>query len=88
MAKLLVTEGRSTKHLSGFKNLVRVFIDGDYSYGYWFEEKELYNILDEEQKNQYFQVDPIVCNFTISEKVAETIKNLGISPFKKAPRTS
>ena len=38
--KILCAENKNLNPVSG--NLVRVFVDGDYSYGYWVDEVQLF----------------------------------------------
>jgi hypothetical protein len=75
MIHIQITEGRSAGKLrDNLKNSVRVFIRGEHSYGYWMDESRLYDLLDKEQKTQYFQHDPIIWEFYVSKDVANIIK--------------
>jgi len=80
MTQIQITEGRS--QLSGLNNLVRVFIKGEHSYGYWMDENRLYDLFDKDQQSQYLQ-SPFIWEFTVSENVSNIIKNEGMNPFKK-----
>ncbi len=82
MILIQITEGRSAGRLRGFNNLVRVFIKGEHSYGYWMDENRLYDLFDEQQKQQYLNV-PTVWEFYVSDNVADIVKKEGINPFYK-----
>lgn len=82
MTNIKITEGRSVGCLRGFNNLVRVFIKNDYSYGYWMDENRLYDLFNEDQKENYLNIST-VWEFVVSENVAQIIKNEGFSPFNK-----
>ena len=77
--KILCTENKNLNPVSG--NLVRVFVDGDYSYGYWVDEIQLFDILTPDQKNDYAKKSQI--ELDVTNEVAQKIIEIGLSPYKK-----
>jgi len=77
--KILYAENKNLNPVSG--NLVRVFVDGDYSYGYWVDEIQLFDILTPDQKNDYTKKSQI--ELDVTNEVAQKIIEIGLSPYKK-----
>lgn len=71
-----ITEYKSTGTLQPalVGNMVRVFIDRDYHYGYFIDEHDLFSRLSEEQQAEYLATDGDV-KFDVSEIQVQAIKN-------------
>jgi hypothetical protein len=78
--KILCTENKSSGSLNLGDNLVRVFVNGDYGYGYWVPESQLFNLLSEEQKTLYLETSQAI---EVTEEVVNKITEIGLSPYKK-----
>jgi hypothetical protein len=77
--KILCAENKNLNPVSG--NLVRVFVDGDYSYGYWVDEVQLFDMLTPDQKNDYAQKSQI--ELDVTNEIAKQIIEIGLNPYKK-----
>jgi hypothetical protein len=77
--KILCTENKNLNPVSD--NLVRVFVDGDYNYGYWVDEAQLFDMLTPDQKNDYVQKSQI--ELDVANEVAQKIIEIGLNPYKK-----
>ena len=77
--KILCAENKNLNPVSG--NLVRVFVDGDYNYGYWVDEAQLFDMLTTDQKNDYVQKSQI--ELDVANEVAQKIIEIGLNPYKK-----
>lgn len=83
--EILVTEHRSFDHTEWFaNNVVRVFVDGDYSYGYWVPEDKLYELFDEAQRKQYREDHSSSGGkFMMGKEAAQHIIDIGQTPYNK-----
>jgi hypothetical protein len=70
MTELLFTEGKNT-------GMVRVFINHDYNYGYFIDEKYLSIILDENQLQIYKNNGDQT--FMVSDEKIDIIHNYGLT---------
>lgn len=68
-------------------NLVRVFVNKDYNYGYWVDECRLFDLLTKEQKELYSQKEGSV-ELDVGEEVAKKVIEIGLTPYKKTLRSS
>ena len=82
--ELLVTENRSPNLNRITSNTVRVFVDRDYTYGYWIAEDALLSLLTPDQVKQYFSDQSYVGGkFLISVDSAKKIIDKGNTPYSK-----
>lgn len=78
---LKVTEHKHTGSMPLYKNLVRVFVDKDYDYGYFVDEHDLFALLSEEQQKIYLAKSYV--QFDITPEVAQQIIDMGHTPYTK-----
>jgi hypothetical protein len=84
MIELLVTENRSNDAKWFHNTVVRIFIDRDYSYGFWINEDVLYNLLTPEQQKQYLEDQSYSGGqFDVTFEVAQELIDKGNTPFNK-----
>ncbi len=84
MIELLVTENRSNKKEWFHNNVVRIFVDRDYSYGYWINEDFLFNALTPDQQKQYLEDQSYSSGqFEVSFEVAQQLIDKGNTPSNK-----
>lgn len=81
--ELLVTEYRNACGENRHRNTVRVFLQKDYTYGYWIAEDILFNLLTDEQKKQYIGKDYQSGVFDVSFDTAKDILEKGETPYNK-----
>lgn len=75
--ELLVSENKG--RIPSSFNCVRIFIQKDYTYGYFIVERELFDLLTVEQQKTY----PDTNYFDITYGQAEKILASGSTPFRK-----
>lgn len=80
--ELLVTEYKNAYGNNRERNTVRVFLQRDYNYGYWIREDILFDLLDDEQKQQYVN-DTKSSDFDIAFEIASKILEYGKTPYTK-----
>lgn len=81
---ILVTEGRSPHPEWYARSTVRVFVEGDYNYGYWVPEDKLYEKLDEAQKKQYREDQSYTGGkYKVTKETAQYFIDIGQTPFNK-----
>lgn len=80
LVKLLVTENKSNGNPTP-NNLVRVFVNGDYNYGYWVDESKLFDLLSEDQRTFYATKESP--SLDITKEVANEIIRIGLTPYSK-----
>lgn len=81
---LLVTENRTQNPNRFSYNTVRIFVDGDYTYGYWVSEKEIYDSLNEVQKKQYLTDNSYAGGkFEVDKATAQHLIDIGQTPYNK-----
>lgn len=68
---------------SQINNSVRVFVDNDYSYGYFYPELELFNSLTPEQQKYYLESDSV--KLQVPASLAQKIIDEGTSILKYRP---
>lgn len=78
--EIQVTENRQTDITRFNTNSVRVFVGMDMHYGYWVNEKFLYDLLSDEQKAEYLNGND---TFAVSVETAQKIIDDGITPYAK-----
>jgi len=81
--KVKCTEGKSVGALRPHGNLVRVFVDEDYHYGYWVEEDRLVALLGVDARRAYLEAGT-EATFEVEPAVAQSIIDIGVTPYKKA----
>jgi len=83
--EILVTENRSVGHPGWvLRNVVRVFVNRDLSYGYWVPEDALIDLLSENQKIQYFNDSSYSGGkFIVPIDTAREIIRIGQTPYNK-----
>lgn len=79
--KIEVTENKSRGALAPWDSLVRVFVDRDFSYGYFVRERRLFGLLTEAQQGVYLQGDSV--SLDVSVEVAQQIVDMGATPYCK-----
>lgn len=79
--ELLVTENRTTNVNRFSSNMVRIFVDRNYDYGYWINEAIVYNAFSPEQQKQYLETD--IYHFDIDIETAQKLIDLGMTPYNK-----
>lgn len=79
--KIQVTEHKSVGRLNPVESMVRVFVDNDFSYGYFVPEHALYELLTEEQQVAYLASSD--AHLDVPIEVAEKIVEIGHTPFAK-----
>lgn len=81
--ELKITEGKSkskTNHLDIVPNsVVRIFVNKDYTYGYFIPETKVFDLLDKEDREQYFTKD----TFFITKEQANHLIAQGMTPYQK-----
>lgn len=78
--EILITEHKGTNPDLFENNTVRVFVNNDTYYGYWVNEKFLYDLLSDAQKREYVQD---YCTFCVSVETAQKIIDNGHTPYAK-----
>lgn len=83
--ELRVTENKSTVHagINGH-NMVRVFVNRDFAYGYWINERVLVDeilALDEAAGLEYLSSDTFVLDVDVH--TAQRVIDRGATPFAK-----
>lgn len=76
--KILCGENKNFNPVPG--NLVRVFVDGDYNYGYWVDEVKLFGMLTPDQKNDYTQKSSV--ELDVTNEIVKEIIEIGLNPYK------
>lgn len=77
-----VTENKSIGELAlGGLNVVRVFVDGDYEYGYWLREHKIFSMLDAAQQQAYLAGPE--AKLEVSRDIAQRIIDMGTTPYAK-----
>ena len=83
--ELRVTENKSTVHAGiNDHNMVRVFVDRDFTYGYWINERTLVEeilTLDEADCLEYLNSDTFVLDVDVH--TAQRVIDAGATPFTK-----
>lgn len=84
MIKIKVTEGKSVGALPHPLHIrtVRVFVNQDYTYGVFVNERSLLEMLTGEQVSEYLNAGDSV-DLDVSRDVAQAILNIGASPYTK-----
>lgn len=85
MINLQITENRSRDPVRFARNRVRVFLNKDFSYGFWVDEDRLFDLLTLEQRKDYLTVDikqSLV--FKVSVEVARKIVDFGYTVESKS----
>lgn len=82
--KLVATEGKSMGVLSPCASCVRVFVDNDYSYGYFVDEHELFELLTPAQQAQYLAAS--TATLEVEPGVAQQIIDMGKTIYTNKPR--
>jgi hypothetical protein len=80
--KIKCTEGKSVGGRRSAGNMVRVFVDNDFHYGYWVVEEQLLALLDVEVQAAYLRAD---ADFTVDVEpsVAQKVVDMGMTPYNK-----
>lgn len=79
--QIKVTEHKSIGALNPIEDVVRVFVDGDFHYGYFVPEHQLFGLLTAEQQQDYLRSD--TANLDVPVEVAQKLIDLGQTPFTK-----
>lgn len=79
--QIQVTEHKSHGTLNPIPSAVRVFVDRDYTYGYFVPEDKLYALLTPKQQAQYLAEDAPTLD--VSLEVAEQIIAVGYTIYAK-----
>lgn len=84
MIRIKVTEGKSVGALPHPLHIrtVRVFVNRDYTYGVFINERTLLEMLTGEQVSEYLNSTDSV-DLDVSREVAQSILNNGESPYTK-----
>lgn len=77
-----ITEHKSMLTINPLNAPVRVFVDRDFHYGYFIPEHRLFELLSDEQKNNYLNDDTPVLDVTA--EIAQKIIDMGCTPYSKA----
>ncbi len=87
MIELLITECKSIGYLNCVNNRynsVRIFLQRNYDYGLWIDEKFMFSLLSEDQQKLYLEGDTYKnCTFEISRDIAEKLLEEGYTPYRK-----
>lgn len=79
--ELCITEHKSVDTLNPWNDMVRVFVDGDFNYGYFVRVPRLFELLTAEQQVTYLQGR--TAKLDVSIAVAQAVVDMGATPFKK-----
>lgn len=79
--QLSVTEHKSEGQLAAGTNTVRVFVNHDYHYGYFVEERALLDLLGPGILPEYLK--PGTFSMDVSIEVAQRIIDMGDTPYTK-----
>jgi hypothetical protein len=79
--QVYVTENKSVGHLQPAFVTVRVFVDRDFGYGYWINERQLLDILSITDPDEYLTEDQYTTD--VDAHTAQRIIDCGVSPFRK-----
>ena len=82
LVELLVTEHKGVEPELFFRNTVRVFVNRDYTYGLWVGERELFDMLSEDQKKEYLKPGTYLI-LQVEVGVAKKVVEAGVSPYSK-----
>jgi hypothetical protein len=77
--KIQITENKSQDTIRP-NNVVRVFVDWDYTYGYWIDEQLLFSMFTDAEQAQYLNGDG---KMDVSPVVAQAIIDHGTTPYSK-----
>lgn len=80
--KIRCTEGKSVGALRRAGNMVRVFVDNDFNYGYWVVEDQLLALLEVEVQHEYLRA-PADFTTEVEPSVAQKIVDIGMTPYSK-----
>lgn len=75
------TEHKSVGKLPAVDTMVRVFVDNDYTYGYFVREAAVVALLDEDQRKDYLA--GVEARLEVSVEVAQEIIDMGLTPYAK-----
>lgn len=79
--QIQVTENKSKGALRPFGNTVRVFVNRDFHYGYFVDEKLVVDLLTPEQQTDYLGSDKYI--FDVSIEAAQKIIDSGATIYEK-----
>jgi hypothetical protein len=79
--QVYVTENKSVGHLQPAFVTVRVFVDRDFGYGYWINERQLLDILGITDPDEYLTEGQYIADVDVH--TAQRIINCGVSPYSK-----
>lgn len=82
--KLVATEGKSMGKLNALASSVRVFVNNDYSYGYFVDEHKLFGLLTPAQQAEYLQAS--TATLEVEPVVAQQIIDMGKTIYTNKPR--
>lgn len=77
-----VTEHKSHGALCPTNPAVRVFVDGDFNYGYFVPERPLFDLLTAEQQPSYLEAKGSF-QAKVPVATAQSIIDMGATPFRK-----
>jgi len=77
-----VTEHKSSGQLRAVVTLVRVFVAGDYQYGYFVDEHQLLALLDQKSKDAYLSAGNEI-RLEVAPVVAQCVIDMGVTPYAK-----
>ena len=82
MIKLLITEFRNTDPAKFFRNRVRIFLNGDFSYGLWVDEDRLFDLLSTSQKREYLVTNRSQeLSLQVTREVALKVAGISHTPY-------
>ena len=79
--KIHITEHKSQGRLNPVQTAVRVFVDNDYSYGYFVDEHKLFDLLTPVQRELYLKEAD--ATFDVDPAVAQQLIDIGVTPYTK-----
>jgi len=82
-ALIQVTEHRSSTTKWMHNNIVRIFVNKDWSYGYFVNEELVFSKFDEKQKTSYLKCKSDQEQFEIPIEDAQHLIDVGINPYGK-----
>lgn len=77
-----VTENKSVSQLNPNNNVVRVFVNCDFLYGYWVPEHLVFSVLTQEQQAQYLESSDGFRG-DIPANAVQTLVDAGHTPYEK-----
>lgn len=79
--EIQITEHKSVGTLNSLNTSVRVFVGRDFHYGYFVPEHQMFDLLTEDQKQDYLQGTTV--RLDVPAAIAQQLIDMSQTPYKK-----